>query len=188
MFQRTINLQRLAAPLIVAGCILAALAVRSPGQQNQAPCFHKELGDIEFLIGDWTVEANVRLGDDKWEPSSAASRISPDLSGCLLNERFTGTRAGHAFSAIAMMGFNSTTGRLQRMWSDSEHGLLIIYEGKRNGNEMILETEVQLDGRKVKLRNSYLAITRNSFRLESGRSVDDGKTWITVTKLEYTRK
>ena len=105
-----------------------------------------------------------------------------------MSERFTGTRAGHPFSAIAMMGFNSTSGKLQRMWSDSEHGLLIIYEGKRNGDEMILETEVSLDGRKVKLRNSYLALTSNSFRLESARSVDDGKTWITVTKLQYRRK
>lgn len=192
MFHRSIKLQPLALSFVLAGSIFTFMpvkpATRSSGQQKMPPCYHKELGDIDFLIGDWTIEANVRLADGKWEQSSAVSKISPDLSGCLLNERFTGTRADHTFSALAIMGFNSVTGKLQRMWSDSEHGLLIIYEGNRKGNEMSLDTEVLLDGKKVKLRNSYLEIAKDSFRLESARSVDDGKTWITVMKLEYKRK
>jgi hypothetical protein len=161
----------------------------SPGrQENPVPCLHKEREALDFLMGDWNVEANVRLGDGKWEHSSATSQIKPDLSGCLLSERFTGTRNGHAFTALALMAFNNTSKKLQRLWSDSEHGLLILYDGNRSENEIILETEILLDGRSVKLRNSYLEITGNSFNLESARSTDGGKTWITVTRLRYTRK
>jgi hypothetical protein len=192
MLHESTDLRQLALCLVLAGCVLVVTPERAatlpPGQQNMPPCYHKELGDIDFLTGDWTVESNVRSGDGKWEQSSATSQIKPDLSGCLLNERFTGMRGGHSFSALGIMGFNSITGKLQRVWSDSEHGLLIMYEGNRNGREMILETEVLLDGKRVKLRNAYLEITRDSFRLESGRSHDGGKTWITVTKLQYKRK
>jgi hypothetical protein len=157
-------------------------------QQNIAPCFHKEREALDFLIGDWKVDANVRLADGTWEQSPATSQIKPDLSGCLLSERFAGTRAGHAFTALALMAFNNTSKKLQRVWSDSEHGLLIMYEGNRSGNEIILETEILLDGRSVKLRNAYLEISESSFSLESGRSTDGGKTWITVTRLRYKRK
>lgn len=158
------------------------------GQQNAAPCYHKELEGLDFLIGDWIVESNMRLGDGKWEQTSATSQIKPDLSGCLLNERFTGSRESRPFTALGIMGFNSVTGKLQRVWSDSEHGLLILYEGSRSGREMILDTEVLLNGNKVKLRNVYFEISRDSFRLESRRSHDDGKTWITVSKLLYKRR
>ena len=126
------------------------------------------------------------MADGTWEKSSATSQIKPDLIGCLLSERFT--RAGHAFTALALMAFNNTSKKLQRMWSDAEHGLLITYEGNRSENEIILETEILLDGKSVKLRNAYLEISESSFSLESGRSTDGGKTWITVTRLRYKRK
>ena len=174
--------------------ILLSLTLCLPGlttparQENVTPCFHKEREAIDFLLGDWKVDANVRLADGTWEHSSATSQIKPDLSGCLLSERFTGTRAGHAFTALALMAFNNTSKKLQRVWSDSEHGLLIMYEGNRSGDKIILETEILLDGKIVKLRNAYLDISEPSFTLESWRSTDDGKTWITVTRLRYTRK
>jgi hypothetical protein len=158
------------------------------GQQNAPPCYHKEFASLDFLIGDWVVEVNGRSADGYWEQSSATSQIKADLSGCLLNERFAGSRDGRPFSALGIMGYNSVSGKLQRVWSDSEHGLLILYEGHRNGGEMILETEILLDGKRVKLRNAYLEITGDSFRFESGRSHDGGKTWITVSKLKYRRK
>ena len=192
MLHKSINLRQVAIRFILAGCIFIIMprqALTLPtSQQNVSPCYHKELENLDFLMGDWIVEANVRSGEGKWEQSPATSQIKPDLSGCLLNERFNGSRGGHSFSALGIMGFNSVSGKLQRVWSDSEHGILILYEGNRNGKEMILETEVLLDGKRVRLRNAYLEITRDSFRLESGRSHDDGKTWITVSKLQYKRK
>src|SRR5262249_55974904 len=153
----SIALRQLVLNAFLAGSMFTLMSgqslARSSGQQNESPCHHKELGNIDFLIGDWTVEVNVRLATGEWEHSPAVSKISPDLSNCLLSERFTGSRAGHPFAALSIMGFNSVTGKLQRMWSDSEHGLLITYEGNRNGNELSLETDILLDGKKVKLRN-----------------------------------
>ena len=174
---------------ILLSLTLCWLSLATPArQENVAPCFHKEREAIDFLLGDWNVDANVRLADGTWDHSSATSQIKADLSGCLLSERFTGTRAGHAFTALSLMAFNNASKKLQRVWSDSEHGLLITYEGNRSGNRIILETEISLDGKRVKLRNAYLEISETSFSLESGRSTDDGKTWITVTRLQYKRK
>jgi hypothetical protein len=170
--------------IIITGVILSANAQ----QQNTSPCYHKELDGLDFLVGDWVIDANARLADGRWEQGPASSQIKRELSQCLLDERFNGSRTGRPFSALGIMGFNSVSGKLQKVWSDSEHGVLILYEGVRNGKEIILDTEILLNGNKVKLRNSYLEIANDSFRLESSRSHDDGKTWITVSKLAYKRK
>lgn len=188
MQYKSLLLLSLTLQLVIATYAPKQVAGFQAAPQNTAPCYHKEREAIDFLIGDWKVDANVRLADGTWEHSSATSQIKPDLSGCLLSERFEGTRAGHTFTALALMAFNNTSKKLQRAWSDSEHGLLVTYEGNRTGNEIILETDILLDGKTVKLRNAYLDISGSSFNLESGRSTDGGKSWITVTRLRYTRK
>ena len=192
MLQKSSNLWKVARTLTLVGCILIVVPrqmfTSTSSPQNVSPCYHKELESLEFLVGDWTVEANVITGNGKWEQSSASSRIKRDSSSCLFEERFAGSREGHPFSALGIMGFNSTSGKLQRVWSDSEHGILILYEGDRDAKEMILYADILLDGNRVKLRNAYFEITKDSFRLESGRSHDGGKTWITVSKLQYRRK
>jgi hypothetical protein len=192
MLQESIHRRHFPLRLILATCIFIAVPSQTltaaSNLQNVSPCFHKELKNFDFLVGDWVVESDMRSGDGSWEKSSATSQIKRDLSGCWLSERFSGSRGGHAFSALGIMGFNSVSGKLQRVWSDSEHGILILYEGNRSANDLILETEILLNGKRVKLRNVYLEITRDSFRLESGRSHDDGKSWITVSKLQYKHK
>jgi hypothetical protein len=192
MLHRPVYVCSVVLRFVLAGWIALMLPQQTltacSGQREISPCYHKELDSLDFLLGDWNIGVNMRLEDGKWEQSSATSQIKRDLSGCLLSERFTGSREGRTFNALGMMGFNSVSGKLQRMWSDSEHGILILYEGKRDEKEMLLDTEILLNGNRVKLRNGYLGITKDSFTLESRRSHDDGKTWITVSRLQYRRR
>ncbi len=171
--------------LIVLTIVLSASSAFS---QNTNPCYHKEFEALRFLAGNWDVQSSTRAGDGKWEKTKAASQIVPELSGCLLKEQFSGSRGGRPFNILALIAYNGTSKKMQRAWSDSEHGLLILYDGDKTGDTMTLSTAIDLDGKKVLLRIAYTEIKNDSFRMEAGRSHDEGKTWITTSTLLYKRK
>lgn len=158
-------------------------------QGQQAACYHKELDDWAFLEGDWTVRTNTRLSaNGPWEQATASAQIKRDLQGCLLTERFNGTRQGRPFQALSLFAWNSNSQRLQQVFSDSEHGPLVFYEGAKNHAEILVDLDWKLpDGRSVKLRRAYFNFTKDSFTLESRRSTDCGKTWDTTGRAEYQR-
>ena len=53
-----------------------------------------------FLAGDWDVASRYRNADGEWEETTAQATITPDMGGCLLMERFRGTRNGEAISRV----------------------------------------------------------------------------------------
>lgn len=179
-------------PHAVIGAVRAnALSPRNIAQQNPPPaCYHTELDDWAFLEGEWQVRASTRLSaQGPWENTEARAEIKRELRGCLLVERYSGTRQGHPFQAHSLFAWNGNSKKLQQVFGDSEHGMLITYEGVRDGAEIRLETEVQLpDGRRLRLRRVYSKLTKDSFTWESQRSADDGKTWDTSERAAYRRK
>jgi hypothetical protein len=70
---------------------------------------------------------------------------------------------------------------------DSDHGVLMLYEGKMHDNFLDLYTELnpEVD---LLLRTRYHFISADSFSIESARSADQGKTWDRTSTLKYTRK
>jgi hypothetical protein len=172
----------------LAVLILVLCGAHSAFSQNTNPCYHQEFEALRFLEGNWDVESNTRSGDGKWEKTRAASQIASELSGCLLKEQFSGSRSGRPFNVLALTAYNGTSKKMQRAWADSDHGLLILYDGNRTGDQMTLTTAIDLDGKKVLLRIAYTEIKNDSFKIESGRSHDEGKTWITTSTLLYKRK
>lgn len=137
----------------------------------------------------WTVRTNTRLAaNGPWEQTVASAQIKRDLNGCLLTERFTGTRQGRPFQALSMFAWNNNSQKLQQVFSDSEHGPLVFYEGVESGAEILVDLDWKLpDGRSVKLRRAYFNLAKDSFTLESRRSTDGGKTWDTTGRAEYRR-
>lgn len=177
-------------PLVTALAVaLLAASVVTPHAQTEEgpPCWHPEFDAFSFLKGEWRVRYEDRLGDGTWEKGDARSWIMPDFDGCLLVERYGGSRAGKPFAGRAFYGFNSVNGRLQRMWSDSEHGMLTTYEGVLAGHEIVLDYRMVLRGQPVILRDVFLAMSADSFKVENRRSNDDGKTWLVTSKLVYVR-
>ena len=116
-----------------------------------APCYHKELDDWTFLEGKWTVHVSARLAaNGPWEETEASAEIKRDLNGCLLSERFTGTRQGRPFQALSLFAWNDNSKTLQQVFSDSEHGPLVFYQGRKNGAEILVDLDWKLpDGRIV---------------------------------------
>ena len=163
----------------------------STTQQNNldAPCHHQEFEEFAFLEGDWEVKLNNRFGDGKWEETTATSQIKRDLSGCILIERLLGSRENRPFQVLSLFAFDNNSKRLQYLLSDSEHGLLALYQGRKTGSEILLDLEfVREDGSKVTVRRAYSEIKKDSFSLESKHSRDGGKSWLTVMRARYGRK
>lgn len=157
------------------------------GQGERPPCWHEEFAELNFLEGAWEVRSTARLAGGEWDTTVARSQIEVDLEGCLLVERFQGTRAGHEYEAVGLLGFNSIEHRLQRVWVDSEHGMLVTYEGESQAGEILLEYSMVLRGQSILLRHVYLNIGEATFTLESRRSTDQGQSWEVTWRAQYTR-
>jgi len=157
---------------------------------QQPSCYHKELDDWAFLAGDWTVRTKTRLSaNGPWEESVANAQIKRDMNGCLLAENFAGTRQGKAFLSRSLFAWNDNTKKLQQVFSDSEHGPLIFYEGVKSGPEILVDLDWKRpDGQIIRLRRAYFDLTKDSFKSESRRSLDGGKTWDTTGKADYSRR
>jgi len=162
----------------------------NPGLQADAlPCYHRELEGLAFLEGDWAVTLSTRLADGKWEDTTATSQIKRDLGGCLLVERFAGTRQTRPFQVLSLFAFDIHSKLFQQTLTDSEHGLLALYQGQKSQSEVTFELElIRDDGSKWTVRRVYSAVTRNSFTVENKHSQDGGKTWAVVVKARYSRK
>jgi len=171
--------------------VFTAAATPRAAQQVNAPpaCYHQELDAWAFLTGDWTVRVSARLAaDGPWEESAASAQIQRDLHGCLFTERFNSTRRGQPFQALSLFAWNGNSQKLQQVFSDSEHGPLVFYEGEKTGAEIRVDLDWKLpDGRTVRLRRAYFDFKRDSFTVESRRSTDGGQRWDTTGRLPYRR-
>jgi hypothetical protein len=185
-----LSLQLAIVWLMVAG-VAAAQNTPQPETANveASPCYHKELEDLAFLEGNWTVALSTRLGDGQWEDTSATSEIKRDLRGCLLSERLAGSRQKRPFHVLSLFAFDNHSKLLQQVLTDSEHGLLALYQGRRNQEELVFDLPlIRDDGTKWIVRRAYFAVTPNSFSVENRHSQDEGKTWRVVVKARYVLK
>ena len=135
------------------------------------------------------VALSTRLGDGQWEDTSATSEIKRDLQGCLLSERLAGSRQKRPFHVWSLFAFDNHSKLLQQVLTDSEHGLLSMFQGGKNQDEVDFDLPLTRDdGSKWLVRRSYFAVTQNSFTVENKHSQDGGKSWRVVVKARYVRK
>jgi hypothetical protein len=165
------------------------ISITTGADAQGAECMHPLLEAFQFMRGEWTVEAETRLGNGVWERSEARSVIRPLFDGdCVLVEHYTGTRDGRPFTARASIGFNNVNNVLQFEWIDSEHGMLTLFEGGLDGDTIVLDYRMILRGNPVTLRQVFFDIEADSFRHEDRRSNDAGVSWDVSGRARYTRR
>ena len=142
------------------------------------PCTeHEAMAAFRFLAGSWTVTSRFRLPDGRWDETVASAIVEPELGGCVLRERYRGSRDGKPFAARALLSYDALAGRLQKTWVDDGHGTALQYRGQRRDDRIELTTTVTVRDRAVRLRHLYANIDADRFELSSARSFDDGATW-----------
>lgn len=148
----------------------------------------EELKALHFLTGNWSVAADVRLSKNgPWEKSQAKSVIKKSIGETIFEEEFTGTKQGRVLIAKSWLGNDNRTKLYQRIWVDSDHGVLMIQEGKLEDKLLNLLSTLDLNETKLTLRVQYKLVSDDLFMVESSRSTDGGKTWDRTGTLTYSR-
>ena len=148
----------------------------------------QELSALNTLIGDWKVKAEMRLSKNgPWETSEARSRIKKVIGETIFEEEFAGTKQGRVLTAKSWLGNDNRTKLYQRIWVDSDHGVLMVQEGKMEKKVLTLSSDIEINAQKVVLKVVYNLVNDNMFTVESARSTDEGKTWDRTGTLTYTR-
>lgn len=145
--------------------------------------------DFDFLQGDWDV-ANRRRTDfldeaSPWEEFTAVSVATRHFDG------------GASFDEIRFPGYTGLTVRLydpetrrwSLYWGDSRTGRLFPpVEGAFTDGRGEFHGDDEHDGKPVRVRYFWSAITVDSAHWEQAFSVDGGDTWVTNWHMDFTRR
>ena len=153
----------------------------------QAPAI--QINELDFLVGNWKVEVESRLSmNGPWEKSTGSSLIRKILKNTILEEEFTGTRQGEPFLIKSIFGINNATNQFQKVFADSEHGVLVQYEGNRVNDTLFLQKNwLYANGNSVMLRVAYYKISADEFLLESMRMPPGATAWDVTGRMRYKR-
>ena len=107
--------------------------------------------------------------------------------GCAFVEHLDTTRDGRPLQLLSMLTYDHNGGRWQYTVTDSEHGRMQTYEGRRDADTFVLLSNLEMSGGRVLLRRTLKQESADAFTWESARSPDEGKTWDVTTRFEYRR-
>lgn len=169
--------------------LITTLAQNTDQPKDELGCATEQAKQLKFLQGKWNVINRFRTSgqDNKWEETKAKSEIKFLFKDCLWLEELEGTREGRPHEVIGMYSYNNINDKLQWVGGHSEHGVLSLYEGNFEGDDLNMFSSLEIRGRKILFRRQ-ITKTAKGFEVRSQRSVDDGKTWDTSWHLTYTRR
>ena len=148
-----------------------------------------KLNQLNFLLGSWEVEVNTRLSaNGPWENSHATSSIAKTLKASIIEENFSGKREGKEFLIKTLFAINNSNNKFQRVFADSEHSVLIEFEGDKNSDTIFFDkTWVYATGSTVKLRVAYHPISNDEFDLINMRMPQNSFEWDITGRMKYKR-
>lgn len=172
---------------MIAEALLVLLA-GTPAART--PCPIPASTALPELVGRWNV---IMLGNlDRPRPDSmrAESMISPDLQGCVLQERLRARTGTPPYESIIFWGTNGADSTIQRTLVHSQHGRFGIYQGRRAGAELALRQQnlslvPQPDS--VVVEHLVRIADRDHFTIASRLSTDRGRSWTALSRSEYER-
>lgn len=168
---------------IALAAVFGALCLPLANRAQQMPdCKAPEFRQLDFWIGTW----RARWKDAEGREQEGTNRIEATLDGCVIVEHFDG-RPGTPLRGTSVSTYDRTAGRWKQTWVDNTGGYL-DFAGGREGDRMILSRSTVRDGKPVQSRMVFEDITPTAFTWLWQSSRDDGRTWQTNWRIEYTRR
>lgn len=145
--------------------------------QATPPPLPPEAAQFDFWVGEWNVS---------WkENQRGVNRITKRWDSVIVEEfdgRPESPLEGHSVSV-----YDAGAGLWKQTWVDNQGGYL-DFTGKFADGKMTLSRSFQKDGKTVHQRMVWYDIARDAFTWNWERSLDEGKTWEVVWKIDYTRR
>jgi hypothetical protein len=133
---------------------------------------------MDFWLGDWTVTYPGM-------PGSAGSKVYLDLDKCLIVESWDG---GKGHSGENMFAYSSDDKSWHGMFADNQ-GRVHVFEGKVSpGSAEFVGPSRGPDGEAVLNRIEIVRVSADKVEQSWEKSTDNGSTWKTEFRGEYTRK
>lgn len=156
------------------------------------------IDDFNFLLGDWHVHNRrlvKRLQDcNEWEtfPATTHNQALPGRIGNI--DDFVADSWRPQFVGLSLRLYNPQTQLWSIYWLDNQTGgldiagtLLPPVVGKFQSGIGVFEGDDELDGRAIRVRYTWSAITQHSAQWEQAMSADGGHTWEMNWRMNFTR-
>jgi len=119
------------------------MSLNLTAQTNSCICCTDKHAEFDFWLGSWTVT--------KPDGSLAGTNVIDKIQdNCILRENWK-SAAGN-FTGTSSNFYNSQTKQWEQIWLDNQGGILHL-KGNRVGNQMILQSDEQLNGNGVPFFN-----------------------------------
>ena len=178
---------------LVVGTVVGFDTLLAPKQQPAAPqpppCSGETARQFDFWVGDWELRYSRRLSPDKdeWQQGTATNRIERAMDGCAIVENFVDGPAGGGYRGMSVSAYDANSGKWKQTWVDTS-GAYLDFVGEFKDGRMTLAREVMVKGQKRIQRMVFHDIAKDRLLWDWEVSRDNGATWISLWKVEYTRK
>lgn len=149
------------------------------------------MGDFDFLVGTWDV-TNRRLrqrhvGGDDWDEFAGVSEARSFFDGAGSFDEMRCPSRGFSGSTVRIL--NPSTGLWSIYWMHSSRGVLELppVVGRFAGGVGTFYADDTDEGRPVRCRFLWSAVTADSCRWEQAFSTDGERTWETNWVMEFRR-
>ena len=116
----------------------------------------------------------------------AVNTVSLINDGCTLHESFRQAGEGGLIGS-SISGYDTRTETWQQIWMDSQGSVMQFTGGTADGAPTFGRNFQARDGRMIHQRMRFVEIKLNSFVWLWERSLDEGKSWQTMWKIDYVR-
>lgn len=164
----------------VVFCFISSASVFA--QSQQPPCSQERAKQFDFWVGTW----NLEWVDAQGKTQKGTNVIKKIMNGCVVEENFDGGGAPTYLGTSHSM-FDQISGKWKQTWVDNG-GNYLDFTGEFKEGRMILNRQfINPAGKKVMQKMTFYNIQKDSIEWLWERSDDEGKTWQTNWKLNYSR-
>ena len=133
---------------------------------------------LDFWLGDWVVT---------WTGGGhGTNTIRRILAGRAIEESFEGADPDGALQGRSLSIRDSRDDRWRQTWVDS-NGTYLDLVGVEVDGRISFERTTSVDGRPVRQRMVWLDVTRDAFRWQWQKSIDEGASWDVAWEIAYRR-
>lgn len=143
------------------------------------------------LVGTWRADQEILQPTGEWKKAPAESewRFYYILGGQGIQDDWTSTSVDADGVETKTYGtniriYNPEKKHWEMAWLDTNNRSLGIFTAKRLNGALIMEGH-NAKGREV--RNTFHDIGKNEFRWKQEWTFDEGKSWVTVSRIHCTR-